>query len=72
MIYFLHVKKKYTTYHNKVTFSIIIYDKYDLSLFPSFSKKAQFGVISFDKEKICSIFCKKKVFLISLQILDTL
>ena len=28
-----------------MTFSIIICDKYDLSLFPSFTKKAQFGVI---------------------------
>ena len=33
-----------------MTFSIIICDKYDLSLFPSFTKKAQFGVISFDKK----------------------
>ena len=35
-----------------MTFSIIICDKYDLSLFPSFTKKAQFGVISFDKKKV--------------------
>ena len=45
-----------------MTFSIIICDKYDLSLFPSFTKKAQFGVIWQKKVFNISfyIFCKEK------------
>ena len=57
-----------------MTFSIIICDKYDLSLFPSFTKKAQFGVISFDKKMFnisFYIFCKKTTIFTSSLYLNT-